>query len=200
METFSALLAICAGISPVPGEFPTHKRQWRGALKFSLICTRINGWVNNGEAGDLRRHHAHYDVTVMDYAGWTITVFHGEYFKLSAHSQCSETMTNTIYFYIFPHNNSARKWKSKDCILTNSVNVLYCQWLPNEFRESINNCNSWNGNKLALIAMDLTPYNQTLQYAWAWYVLWHATKIRSGCGEIIDLYTPIDPQWSSHQS
>ena len=32
---------------------------------FSLICTRINGWVNNGEAGDLRRHRAHYDVTVM---------------------------------------------------------------------------------------------------------------------------------------
>ena len=33
---------------------------------FSLICTRINGWVNNGEAGDLRRHRAHYDVTVME--------------------------------------------------------------------------------------------------------------------------------------
>ena len=27
----------------------------------------INGWVNNGEAGDLRRHWAHYDVTVMSY-------------------------------------------------------------------------------------------------------------------------------------
>ena len=38
---------------------------WRGALMFSLICTRINGWVNNGEAGDLRRHRAYYDVTVM---------------------------------------------------------------------------------------------------------------------------------------
>ena len=25
----------------------------------------MNGWVNNGEAGDWRRHHAHYDVTVM---------------------------------------------------------------------------------------------------------------------------------------
>ena len=25
----------------------------------------INSWVNNGEAGDLRRHHAHYDVIVM---------------------------------------------------------------------------------------------------------------------------------------
>ena len=43
----------------------TYKGQWRGALMFSLICTWINGWVNNGEAGDLRRYRAHYDVTVM---------------------------------------------------------------------------------------------------------------------------------------
>ena len=42
-----------------------HKGQWRGALMFSLICACINGWVNNGEAGDLRCHRAHYDVTVM---------------------------------------------------------------------------------------------------------------------------------------
>ena len=46
-----------------------HKDQWRGALMFSLICTRIctriNGWVNNGEADDLRRYRVHYDVTVM---------------------------------------------------------------------------------------------------------------------------------------
>ena len=43
----------------------THKGQWRGALMFSLICAWINGWVNNCKAGDLRRHRAHYDVTVM---------------------------------------------------------------------------------------------------------------------------------------
>ena len=42
-----------------------HRGQWRGALMFSLICARINGWVNDGEAGDLRRHRAHYDVIVM---------------------------------------------------------------------------------------------------------------------------------------
>ena len=41
-----------------------HKGQWRGALIF-FICARINGWVNNRDAGDLRRHWAHYDVTVM---------------------------------------------------------------------------------------------------------------------------------------
>ena len=44
-----------------------HKGQWRGALMFSLICAWINGWVNNREAGDLRRHRAHYDIAVM---GW----------------------------------------------------------------------------------------------------------------------------------
>ena len=43
----------------------SHKGQWRGTLMFSLICTWINGWVNNGEAGDLRHNHAHHDVIVM---------------------------------------------------------------------------------------------------------------------------------------
>ena len=43
------------------------KVQWRGALMFTLICARINGWVNYREAGDLRRHRAHYGVTVMTY-------------------------------------------------------------------------------------------------------------------------------------
>ena len=42
-----------------------HKGQWRGAFMFSLICVWINGWVNNREAGDLRRYRAHYDVTLM---------------------------------------------------------------------------------------------------------------------------------------
>ena len=42
-----------------------HKGQWRGALIFSLISTWINSWVNNPEAGDLRRHRAHCDVSVM---------------------------------------------------------------------------------------------------------------------------------------
>ena len=50
------------GGSPV--NFP-HKGQWRGALMFSLIYTWINDWVNNREAGDLRRQNGHYDVIVM---------------------------------------------------------------------------------------------------------------------------------------
>ena len=64
MEIFSALLAICAGNSPVPVNSP-HKGQWRGALMFTLICVRINGWVNNRETDDLRRNRGHYGVIVM---------------------------------------------------------------------------------------------------------------------------------------
>ena len=47
MESFSALLALYAGNSPVIGEFPSQS-QWRGYLMFSL-----------------RRHRAHYGVTAM---------------------------------------------------------------------------------------------------------------------------------------
>ena len=69
METFSALLILCAGNLPVTSEFPSQRPVTR-ALLFSMICVWINGWVNNREAGDLRRHDTHYDAVVM--VEWTI--------------------------------------------------------------------------------------------------------------------------------
>ena len=56
METFPVLLTLCPGNS---------QRQVTRALMFSLTCAWINAWENNREAGDLRRHRAHYDVIVM---------------------------------------------------------------------------------------------------------------------------------------
>ena len=41
-----------------------HKGQWLEALIFSVICAWTNGRVNMRD-GDLRRHRAHYYVTVM---------------------------------------------------------------------------------------------------------------------------------------
>ena len=64
MDTLSASLAIYAGNSPVTGEFPAQRPVTR-SLMFSLICAWINGWVNNNETCDLRRHRAHYDVIVV---------------------------------------------------------------------------------------------------------------------------------------
>ena len=52
------------GIHRSPVNSP-RKGQWRGALMFSLIYVWINDWVNNREAGDLRRYRAHSDVIVM---------------------------------------------------------------------------------------------------------------------------------------
>ena len=65
METFSALLAFCAGNSPVTGEFPAQRPVTRSFdVYFDL---RLNKrWVNNREAGDLRRHCGLYDVTLME--------------------------------------------------------------------------------------------------------------------------------------
>ena len=56
MGTFSALLSLCARNSPITVEFPSQS-QWRGAW--------TDGCANNGDAGDLRRHCAHYDVTAI---------------------------------------------------------------------------------------------------------------------------------------
>ena len=52
------------GIHRSPVNSP-HKGQWRGALMFSLISAWTNSWANHRDAGDLRRHCPHYDVTVM---------------------------------------------------------------------------------------------------------------------------------------
>ena len=57
-----------------------HKGQCRGALMFSLVCAWMNGSVKNREAGDLRRHRAHYYVIVMSkwrtflYQHWYLTM------------------------------------------------------------------------------------------------------------------------------
>ena len=52
------------GIHRSPVDSP-HKDQWRGALMLFLICPWTNGWANYRDAVDLRRHRAHYDLTVM---------------------------------------------------------------------------------------------------------------------------------------
>ena len=58
MEIYSTLLAICAGNSPVTDEFPAQRPVTRSFDVFFHL--RLNR-----EAGDLRRHRAHYDVIVM---------------------------------------------------------------------------------------------------------------------------------------
>ena len=59
------LLALCVrGIQRWLLDSP-HKGQWRGDLMFSFICAWTKHWANSPDAGDLRRHIAHYDVTTI---------------------------------------------------------------------------------------------------------------------------------------
>ena len=90
------------GIHRSPVNSP-HKGQWRGALMFSLICAGINDWVNNREAGDLRRNRAHYDVIVMVIAVlivfeiWIFSLFKSISVKgIVWPSLSSSTVTNQI--------------------------------------------------------------------------------------------------------
>ena len=77
---------------PLCGEFTGHR--WIPRTKASEAEFRyflwsagwINGWVNNREAGDLRRNHAHYDGIVMMSDVWTISfrLFHCHWVNLMA--------------------------------------------------------------------------------------------------------------------
>ena len=58
------ITGLCAGIHQSLVNSP-HKGQWHRALMFSLICAWINGRVNKRDAGDLRCHCTHYDITIM---------------------------------------------------------------------------------------------------------------------------------------
>ena len=90
------------GIHRAPVNSP-HKGQWRGALMFSLICAWKNGWVNNREAGDLRRHRVHYDVTVT----WYYQQLWGNARSFRNSDQLVLT-GGAIYIYMYMYEKSRR--------------------------------------------------------------------------------------------
>ena len=98
-----------------------HKGQWRRAVMFSLICVWINGWVNNGEAGDLRRYRAHHDVTVM--CIWT-TLYDG-YITVALRYKCLEECdTNNVTW----RDNSYSRAACQS--LLSSTSVAWKEHLP----------------------------------------------------------------------
>ena len=64
MKTLSALLALRVRNSPVTGEFPSQRQvTWKFDVFLDLSLNKRLS--KNRDAGDLRRHRAHHDVTVM---------------------------------------------------------------------------------------------------------------------------------------
>ena len=72
METFSALLALCVGNSPVTGEFPLQRPVTQSFRVFFDL--RLNKRLSiQSRRGELGRLRTHYDVTVMSSCGVTVT-------------------------------------------------------------------------------------------------------------------------------
>ena len=94
METFSALPPLCVGIfrvtAPLCGDFPRYRPfvwgfhhppppppptphptpphpHWPVTRRFDVFYLYMNQQMSNGDAGDLRHHRAHYDVTVIEH-------------------------------------------------------------------------------------------------------------------------------------
>ena len=100
------------------GEFTGHR--WIPRTKasdaelwcFLFICAWINGWVNNHKAGDLGRHRAHYDVTVMERENRNVEKLRDSYtwsfitdasfIHLYVHTRTLHVPSPAIITHIFP--------------------------------------------------------------------------------------------------
>ena len=96
METFSALLAICAGNSPVPGEFPAQRPVTRSFdVYFDLspnkrLSKQLWGWWFETQSRPLWRHRNECDERVHNSCGAlaTTTFCHGA-FRNTKYDRCS---------------------------------------------------------------------------------------------------------------
>ena len=107
-----------------------HKGQWRGALMFSLICVWTIGWVNNRDAGDLRRYRAHHGVTVMklQYSSqkvWTLFF--------------SENQSNVVYLSLTASHIIHKSYSS----VTENLYLGCCVFYTKRQRANTQITNSW---------------------------------------------------------
>ena len=146
METFSALLALCARNSRVTGEFPPQRQVTRSFDVFFDL--RLNKrLINNREAGDLRHHRAHYDVTVMPFAitwstddgCWMTQITRGPLYEWLFH--CN---SNSMKISLCSHTSYAVVACAKFCSDTMPNNGVTLKQISIELQSRWNN-RWWNG-------------------------------------------------------
>ena len=98
-ENIFCVIGPLCGDSPVTGEFPSQRPVTRSFDISFALRLNTNGWVNNREAGDLRRHRTHYAVTVM-YISYTTRIWlliHVLiYVNLCLQKRCRAIMLNNV--------------------------------------------------------------------------------------------------------
>ena len=133
METFSALLAICAGNSPVHGEFPAQRPVTRSFDVFfdlrpnKRLSKQSWGWWSETPSSSLWRHRNGLKVKTM-----TSTAVNVTWHRTSDKRLSEPMMTQSSYAHASqytakdPHTNNI--W---DCAVTTRPSIArYCkQWL-----------------------------------------------------------------------
>ena len=124
METFSALLAICAENSPVPGEFPAQRPVTRNFDVFSDLRSNKRlgkqswGWWSETPSSSLWRHRngeyaweclpagwAHTWASVMNISRAPITIkWLGHFFKMWFHFWCCSLYVQYFYMKLVQYN------------------------------------------------------------------------------------------------
>ena len=96
-------------------------------VTFSLICAWTNGWVNNREAGELTRHCAHYNVTVMDMLSCRIQHQWKHFIIVLATPYAMHKAISTSAYFgrVTPLGRPRRVYKSdiEDCLLEFGVKM-----------------------------------------------------------------------------
>ena len=88
-----------------------------------LICAWINLWVNNREAGDLRRHHAHYDVIVMCYTNCERHEATSFWIFININLPCCNKNTSRTYLNYNTEPHIKIRWAYVLCVY-----VCVCVW------------------------------------------------------------------------
>ena len=140
METFSALLAICEGNSPVTGDFPSQKPVTRSFGVFFVL--RPNILINNWDAGVLRRHRAHYDVTVMNWMIIAMIIL----CRFTIFMHCFDMIFNICYklnLVMFVNTATTHTWRHFVIFV-----IGVCVFCDHALNRSWHLINKWVANRL----------------------------------------------------
>ena len=129
METFSALLVICAGNSPVPGEFPTQMPVTRSFDVFfdlypnKRLSKQWWGWWFETPSRPLRRHRNEDggQTTILSSITWKEKIYHDDVIKWK-HFPPYWPFVRRIHLapVIFPHKG---QWRGA------LMSSLICTWI-----------------------------------------------------------------------
>ena len=121
MEAFSTLLALCAGNSPVTSELPSQRPVTRSFDVFFDLRLNIR-FVNNHEAGDLRRHRSCHCNGLYRTNG---SVFQQDNFQISLPFPCWGKIWNAKTLYSYVHHKQFNMSRVNHSDLATQYGIIY---------------------------------------------------------------------------